>query len=82
MRVYRGSDGEYYTDADVLHHLEQEKWEVYDWDDHTGTEVVMTDPEERLVLTPVEESELPDDLALEPLDDQPGWTVVEDPNSH
>lgn len=77
MTVYRGTDGEYYTDADVIHHLERDRWTVHSWSPDTGTEVVETAAGEELRLDPVPEEALPDEVELEPLDGEPGRTVVD-----
>ena len=77
MTVYRGSDGGYYTDADVIHHLERDDWEVVTWDPDSGTEVFATATRERLELEPVSEAALPDRVELVPLEGEPGFTIVE-----
>ncbi|MFB6170843.1 MAG: hypothetical protein ABEJ06_06805 [Haloarculaceae archaeon] len=77
MTVYRGSDGGYYTDADVIHHLEREDWTVHSWEPVTGAEVFETADGERLKLQPVDGAELPEGVELVTLDGEPGDTVVD-----
>lgn len=63
--VYEGSDGRYYTDVQLWERLESEAWVPFCWDPETGEEWVETPAGELLALTPVPESELPDDVELE-----------------
>lgn len=52
MAIYRGSDGEYYTDRDIWNRLEDRVWRVCCWDVRTGMEVIETEEGDLLFLAP------------------------------
>lgn len=66
-RIYECSDGNYYGDADIWARFEAGEWTPVNWDDESGTEWVETEDGEMLTLEPVAQSELPQNVAVEPV---------------
>ena len=58
MKVYRGSD-DYYTDWQIADRIETDVWSVHGWDEESGEEMVITEDDEHLTLTPVSAEDLP-----------------------
>ena len=63
--VYRGSDGEYYGDADIWERFEAEDWTPCCWDVESGCEWVGARDGELLALEPVSRSDVPSEIDLE-----------------
>lgn len=60
MRVYEGSNGHRYTDEEVWRRFETEVWRACMWDTEAGWELVETQDEDLLLLTPTDEAEVPE----------------------
>jgi len=57
-RVYEGSDGQYYTDEQILMKFESYEWTACMWEvDEPSRELVETEDGELLMLTPLPEAE-------------------------
>lgn len=63
--VYRGSDGNYYGDADIWERFEAGDWTPCCWDADSGAEWVETDSGGLLALEPIPRRKLPGDVAIE-----------------
>jgi hypothetical protein len=67
--IYESSTGEYYSGLDIWMRFESGLWEPHDWSQETGQEWVKTESGEVLTLTPIPESELPDELSVTEAED-------------
>jgi hypothetical protein len=76
MKLYAGSDGEYYSDLQIWEHLEAGEWTVCCWDPETGAEWVEDDRKRLVTLRPVAEEGLPGDVHIESVEQ--GTVVVRD----
>ncbi|WP_129114118.1 hypothetical protein [Halegenticoccus tardaugens] len=66
MPVYEGTNGRFYTERDVCRQLDTNVWRLCMWDETTGKELVETESAELMMLTPVNENELPEWVELKP----------------
>lgn len=71
MRLYAGSDGNFYTDAEVGYRIETGTWHSRMWDPDAGWHVVETGDLRALWLVPVEEGGLPAGVGVESTDGEP-----------
>lgn len=74
--MYRGSDGRFVSEQQLWERLELGQWRVLCWDERSGEEWVETEREDLLHFDPVDESDLPDGVAVERVNGI--WKVVDE----
>lgn len=75
MRLYAGSDGEFYTEYELGYRFETHAWQPCMWNADEGWELVETPDNEFLWLTPIDESDLPANIEVRSSD--VGKTIVD-----
>lgn len=68
MRLYAGSDEEFYTEYEVGYQIETGTWQPCMWDPDEGWELVETPDDQLLWLLPIDESDLPSNLEVQSSD--------------